>query len=113
MTTGETITGTVEARNERGIRVAGEWRNLSRFHPLELPDVGAAVTLEVDAKGFLTRIEQTCAQAPEKAVSQRDRTISRLAVLKAAAHFSAGRSDIKSADVLAIAERWLAWIEQL
>lgn len=40
------------------------------------------------------------------------RTISRLAVLKAAAQFGASRPDLKSADVLAIAERWMVWIEQ-
>jgi hypothetical protein len=32
-------------------------------------------------------------------------------VLKAAAAFAASRPDIKSADVLAIAGRWLQWVE--
>jgi hypothetical protein len=44
--------------------------------------------------------------------SARDRTISRLAVLKAAAEFGASRPDVKSADVLAIADRWLTWVEK-
>jgi hypothetical protein len=35
------------------------------------------------------------------------RDIRRLSVLKAAAAFAASRSDLKSADVLAIAGRWL------
>ena len=42
----------------------------------------------------------------------RDRTISRLAVLKAAAEFGASRPDMKSAEVLAIADRWVAWVER-
>jgi hypothetical protein len=41
----------------------------------------------------------------------RDRTISRLAVLKAAAAFGASRPDLKSADVLKIAECWLRWVQ--
>jgi hypothetical protein len=44
--------------------------------------------------------------------ASRDRTISRLACLKAAAEFSATRPEIKSADVLAIAGRWLTWVEK-
>jgi len=40
------------------------------------------------------------------------REIRRLAVLKAAAEFGASRPDMKSADVLCVAHRWLAWVEQ-
>ncbi len=39
------------------------------------------------------------------------RDIRRLAVLKAAAAFASSRPDLKSADVLAIAGRWLTWVE--
>ena len=42
----------------------------------------------------------------------KDRTIARLTVLKAAANFAAMREEIKSADVLTIADRWLAWVER-
>src|SRR5262245_58669130 len=38
MTTTETLSSVLKARNERGIRVAGEWRNLSKFRPPELPE---------------------------------------------------------------------------
>jgi hypothetical protein len=44
------VEGLVEAVNDRGIRVAGEWRNVSRFHPVDLPDRGARVRLELDSK---------------------------------------------------------------
>ena len=43
-------------------------------------------------------------------VAGRETAITRLAVLKAAAGFAAGRADLKSGDVLAIAERWEAWV---
>jgi hypothetical protein len=40
------------------------------------------------------------------------RDIRRLSVLKAAAAFGASRPDMKSSDVLTIANRWLAWLER-
>jgi hypothetical protein len=39
------------------------------------------------------------------------RDIRRLSVLKAASAFAASRPDMKSADVVVVAERWLAWVE--
>jgi len=42
----------------------------------------------------------------------RERTIAKLAVLKAAAQFGASRPELKSADVLRIADTWLAWVER-
>jgi len=42
---------------------------------------------------------------------RREQTIARLAVLKAAASFAANK-EIKSGDVLLIAERWLEWINK-
>lgn len=116
MTTAETVEGVVESRNERGIRVAGEWRNLSKFRPLELPETGATVRLGLDPKGFIVMIEVLDGPDCRSAVlrsgpSSRDRQIARLSVLKSAAAFAATRADIKSGDVLRIAESWLAWVE--
>ena len=106
-----TLEGAVEARNERGIKLNGEWVNRSNFgKPVELPEVGARIRAEVDAKGFLKSIEVLDARVAA-ATSTRERTIARLAVLKAAANFAAARTDIKSSDVLRIADLWLAWIE--
>ncbi len=42
----------------------------------------------------------------------KDRTITRLACLKAAAEFGASRPDAKSTDVLKIAEKWEAWVNR-
>jgi hypothetical protein len=83
------VEGLVEAVNDRGIKLGGEWRNLSKFHPLELPGQGARVRLSLDTKGFIRTLEDvdgapTTGPATSTA---RDRTITRLVVLKAAANF--------------------------
>jgi hypothetical protein len=48
--------------------------------------------------------------------SDRDETVSRLAVLKAAANFlgmlSQTREDVRCEHVLMLADRWLSWVEQ-
>jgi hypothetical protein len=114
---GDQVEGVVEARNDRGIRVAGEWRNLSKFHPLELPDQGARVRLELDPKGFIKTL-QVLDQAPAagKPSANRDSTITRLSVLKTAAAFLAQMGQVhegvKSDHVIPLAERWLARLEQ-
>jgi hypothetical protein len=106
------VEGVVEARNERGVRVSGAWHNVSKYRPLALPDVGAQVKLGVDGKGFLTSVEVLQASDPsDQPTSSRDRQIARLSVLKSAAAFAATRSDIRSSDVLKIADNWIAWIE--
>jgi hypothetical protein len=43
---GDQIEGLVESVNDRGIKVGGEWRNVSKFHPVDLPDRGARVRSE-------------------------------------------------------------------
>lgn len=101
------VEGVVEATNRTGIRIAGAWVNVSQFKPIELPDVGAHVRLEVDSKGFIKDLEVL--HTPVTASLSRNETITRLAVLKAAAEFGASR-DIKSSDVLKIADSWLAWV---
>jgi hypothetical protein len=108
------VEGTVEAVNPKGLKLGGAWVNVSQFHVVELPEVGAHVRLKVDAKGYIRELEvldSGDAQSPA-VVSGRDARITRLAVLKAAAGFGASRPDMKSSDVLVLAERWLAWVEQ-
>jgi hypothetical protein len=115
--TTETITGTVESVNERGVRIAGAWYNLSKFHPVALPMRGALVALEVEGGRWIQRCDVLEAQdAPsgsQRAVAApgaRERTITRLAVLKAAVTLAAGKGDVTSADVLKVAERFEAWV---
>lgn len=104
-----TVEGTVEAVNPKGIKLDGDWINLSKFRTLELPDQGARVRAEVDARGYLCSVE-VIEPAETPAVS-RNETITRLAVLKAAAQFGASRPELKSSEILMIADKWLAWVQ--
>jgi hypothetical protein len=79
---------------------------------------GALVTLEVQGGRWIQRCDvldgQDTHPAPERAIQprvDRDRTITKLAVLKAAAAFAACRPDAKSLDVLTVADHWLRWVE--
>jgi len=110
-----TVEGLVEATNANGIKVRGEWLSRSAFGAaLELPTKGAYVRAQVDARGFLKSLETVAAGASSH-TSERDRTITRLAVLKAAAdfmgHLGEAREQVKADHVLAVADRWLAWVE--
>jgi hypothetical protein len=113
--------GRVESANERGIKVNGEWRNVSKFHPVTLPPRGSVVRVETDSFGYIRSIEVlepppgtngTTGVNKRPTDTQRNTTISRLAVLKAAATFASTRQDIKSSDVLRIAQAWLAWVQE-
>jgi hypothetical protein len=110
----ELVEGTVEQTNGNGIRVDGTWYSRSQFRPVELPSIGARVCLRVDAKRFISSVDVLeQGQSPAARLS-RDETISRLAVLKAAASFlgqlSQTREDVRSEHVLVLADRWLDWV---
>jgi hypothetical protein len=107
------VEGTVEASNATGVRVRGAWYSVSKFRPVALPEVGEYVRLKVDPKSFITSVDVVKAAHDDGPVvaTDRDQRISRLAVLKAAASFGASRPDLKSADVLKIADLWLKWVE--
>ena len=112
----DVVEGIVESANDRGVKVGGEWRNVSRFHPVELPDRGVRVRLELDGKGFIRAVHILDAAANAAASTTRGREIRRMAVLKAAANFlglmSQCREEVKSDHVLVLADKWLAWVEQ-
>jgi hypothetical protein len=112
------IEGIVEAKNERGIRINGDWYNNSQFRPVTLPEQGAMVRLEVRPNGFIKSLEviKSVSESSTPAVlSTKDERITRLAVLKAAAEFvglwGQTREEIKSDHVLQIADKWLRWVE--
>ena len=75
---GTTVAGVVEATNDRGIRLNGEWLNVSKFKPLELPPVGAHVSVVVDAKGFLTSVQVLESGVEKTPAVSRHATITRL-----------------------------------
>jgi len=107
------IVGTVEMVNDKGVKVGGAWRNYSKWAPnLTPPPRGAYVAVQLDKSGFVRAIEaaENHSQTESFSGPTKDTTISRLAILKAAAEFSAGRADIKSGDVLRIAESWEGWV---
>ena len=85
-TVGDQVEGVVEQVNERGIKVGDAWRNVSKFHPLELPGQGARVRCELDSKGFLRSVRVLDAAPSSTSSGSRDRTM--------------------------LADKWLAWVEQ-
>ena len=114
-TGGEQLVGLVAAVNPNGIRLEGRerWLNFSKFAPgLTPPRRGQRVTVQLDKAGFVRAIETAAGGSHQEppAGPTKDQTITRLACLKAASEFSAGRADIKSGDVLRIAESWEGWI---
>jgi hypothetical protein len=113
------VSGVVRSVNDKGLKLDGydEWHNISKFAVgVVLPERGAAVTLTLDKAGFIRAVSPVDGSAPlpvrgaSDAPSTKDRTITRLAVLKAAAEFGAARPSLKSGDVLAIAASWERWI---
>src|SRR4051794_3347849 len=115
----ERITGRVEATNERGVRIAGQWYNVSRYRPVVLPLRGATVALTVkgswieslnvqDAERGSAKLRKTAGQVfGNDSKNPRQRTITKLACLKAAAAFAATRPEARSTDVLTVADLWL------
>lgn len=119
----ETVVGTVQATNPKGIWVNGGWWNWSQYGPT-LPRPSKGQTIRLEAKGSFIRaldvVDGVDSGAPGRDAGSdsrtpargagRDATITRLAVLKAAAGFAAGRPDATSADVLRVAEAWEQWV---
>jgi hypothetical protein len=118
------VVGTVRSVNDRGLKLDGydSWFNVSRYAVgVVLPERGETVACTLDKAGFLRCVGPADGATPTAprvagasdmtaAPSVKDRTITRLAVLKAAAEFGAARPSLKSGDVLAIAASWERWI---
>jgi hypothetical protein len=111
-----TLEGTVAAVNERGLRLEGRdgWLNYSKWAgELAPPARGQVVALTLDGSGVVRAVgpaEGAVSGSHQEHEASRETAIIRLAVIKAAAEFAAGRPDVKSGDVLAIAERWETWV---
>jgi hypothetical protein len=107
----EDVEGLVESVNANGLKIGGAWVNVSRFHPVQLPDAGAHVRLKIDPKGYIVGLENL---SPAPSPTDKDERITRLAVLKAAAEFvglwGQTRPEIKSDHVLVVADKWLEWV---
>jgi hypothetical protein len=68
--------------------------------------------MKIDSKGFIVALENLSPEGKPAPLGAKDERITRLAVSRSAVQFSAARPECKSSDVLAIAERWLAWVNQ-
>jgi hypothetical protein len=118
---GSTFTGRVASVNPKGLRLDdhASWLNYSKFAVgLIAPERGDTVTVSTDKAGFVRSVTVLDGPSPIAGASdvrapsptEKDRTITRLAILKAAAEFGASRQNLKSGDVLAIAESWERWV---
>ena len=128
----EQIVGLVEQINARqtGVKVSGEWLNLSQYHPLaELPKPGQRVEVQIERTDRGTWIHAVDVlddgEVHQLPAQQRrgggraqvePREIRRLACLKAAAIFAAGKclggsNEVKTADVLKVAEAFERWVQ--
>jgi hypothetical protein len=117
-----TVSGIVRSVNEKGLKLEGhdEWFNVSKFAVgVVLPERGQHVTLTLDKAGFIRAVAPADGSAPlpvrgasdaPAAPSTKDRTITRLAVLKAAAEYAASKPQSCSGDVLKIAAAWESWV---
>lgn len=114
------VIGRVASVNPKGIRLDGsdEWLNVSKFgSDVVLPERGATVSVTLDSRGFirsLVVLDGPSSFGPPSRTSStpssRDTTITRLAVLKAAAKYAASKPESKSGDVLKIAPVWERWV---
>lgn len=124
-TVAERIQGTVESRNERGLKLTGDetWRNFSRYGVAASGpvDVGHTVAVGLDGRGFIRELTVlNDAPTPETpapvrggsgdALPSKDVQIIRESALKSAVEFCVSRPERKSSDVLCLAERFESWI---
>ena len=109
---GERLVGTVEAVNERGVKIGGAWRNYSRWAgELAPPQRGTHVAVRLDAQGFVREIAPADAgSTPVEPGPSKDTLIIRQTCVKAASEYCASRPDLKTSDLFTLAERMEAWI---
>jgi len=112
----ETLSGAVAAVNDKGLRLEGRdgWLNYSKWaEGLVPPARGAHVVVTLDKAGFVRTLAPAAATDPHHSpTAGRETAIIRQTCLKAAAEFCAARPELKSADLLALAERMEAWVRR-
>jgi hypothetical protein len=121
----EHVHGTCERINSKGtgIKVLGEWLNVSQYHPIPMPTPGEIVDVQVERSErgawikTLSIVSGTAGVAATSAPAiSRDSTTIRLTVLEVAANFlglmGQAREEVRSDHVLVLAAKWLRWVEQ-
>jgi hypothetical protein len=109
----EVVEGAITATSPTTVVVDGRKGTISRHRPVDVPAVGTRVRVELDARGFIrSLVALDDLEAVNVPRVGRSGAVSdaRLTVLAAAAAFGASRPDLKSSDVLRIADSWLAWV---
>ena len=124
----EPIRGTVQRASASGVLLAerSSWLPYSKFAKpgaIQILEGGDKVELSIDSKGFIrSAVIETVPVSPDevqagspaqsgtKARPTRDTVSTRGLILRAAAQFGAARPELKSADVLAVAESWESWV---
>jgi hypothetical protein len=130
----QTVRGEVEAVNDKGVRIAGQWWNFSRYHAVPHPYRDARVEVTVtegsnwiealvvieDSKGVPVRHQpapeptaqdaHSEPQRPSAPSSARDALIARQVALKAAVAYCSAREAAKATDILPLAASFEAWL---
>jgi hypothetical protein len=120
----ERVQGSVEQVNAKGtgIKLLGEWLNVSQYSPISvMPMPGELVDVQVERSECGSWIKSLTIQGRSASstfsgqpAASRDRTGTRLAVLKAAASFlrlmGQAREEVRSDHLLVLADKWLAWV---
>jgi hypothetical protein len=112
-----TISGAVEQVNGKGVKVLGEWLNVSQYRPIApLPAAGELVEVQVeqtDRGAWINSLKILGGVAP---ASDRERQIRRQVAMKAAAQlvgaFSQCHEEVKVEHVFPLADKILVWLEQ-
>lgn len=121
----QTIRGTVEQVNDKGVKIAGEWYNYSQFKTFDIPSVGDAVELKVGGKSgtwiyelkFLTRggvsTENNHSEVNmdyQKYQKEKDLRMVKMSALKSAVEFlkekKNGKKDLKPIDAITVAKEF-------
>jgi hypothetical protein len=117
----ETISGSVEAVNAKGIKVLGEWLNTSMYHPIAtMPTPGELVEVQVERtdRGQWINSLKILGAAPAGPASApgRDAEIRRQVAIKTAAQlvsaFAQMHEEVKVEHVFPLADRILGWLEK-
>lgn len=136
----EQLTGKVEATNDKGVKVGGEWHNYSKYakaEAIEIANKGDDVALTLDGAGFVRELavikadmthvgklpdedalsnEDAAADAMEaegmRGLSQKDVLIIRQSCIRGAIDFAASRPEMKAADAIKLAEVLEKWVSR-
>jgi hypothetical protein len=118
----ETISGSVEQVNAKGtgIKVLGEWLNVSQFHPIAtMPTPGELVEVQIETtdRGQWINSLKILGASPAPVLStSRDAEIRRQVAIKTAAQlvgaFAQTHEEVRVEHVFPLADKILAWLEQ-